>query len=94
MRLEKRIPVQAGLGGGSSDAAVTLIALAHLWEIEAPEVELIDLAADLGNDVPFFLYGGTARGTDTGKTISPLADVPETYPVALKPKANIATTKA
>ena len=94
MRLEKRIPVQAGLGGGSSDAAVTLIALAHLWEIEAPEVDLIDLAADLGNDVPFFLYGGTARGTDTGKTISPLADAPETYSVALKPNANIATTKA
>ena len=94
MRLEKRIPVQAGLGGGSSDAAVTLIALAHLWEIEAPEVDLIDLAADLGNDVPFFLYGGTARGTDTGKTISRLADVPETYSVALKPNAKIATTKA
>ena len=83
MRLEKRIPVQAGLGGGSSDAAVTLIALAHLWEIEAPEVDLIDLAADLGNDVPFFLYGGTARGTAL-----------ETYSVALKPNAKIATTKA
>jgi len=94
IRLEKRIPSEAGLGGGSSDAAATLIALAHLWEIEVSDEYLFEIAQRLGADVPFFLYGGAARGTGTGKAITPLADMSETYFLILKPQASIATTKA
>src|SRR5215510_1027265 len=60
IRLEKRIPREAGLGGGSSDAAATLIALLQLWEIEATAGDLISIAGSLGSDAPFFLIGGTA----------------------------------
>ena len=94
IRLEKRIPSQAGLGGGSSDAAATLIALAHMWELEVSDEDLVKVAEGLGADVPFFLYGGTARGTRTGKAIAPFRDMSETYLLILKPQANIATTKA
>ena len=62
IRLVKRIPTQAGLGGGSSDGAVTLLALAYLWEVQANAYELLEIATSLGADVPFFFLGGTARG--------------------------------
>ncbi|HEV8618953.1 MAG TPA: 4-(cytidine 5'-diphospho)-2-C-methyl-D-erythritol kinase, partial [Candidatus Udaeobacter sp.] len=94
IRLEKRIPAQAGLGSGSSDAAVTLIALAHLWELEITGNELLEIAGKLGADVPFFLFGGTARGTGRGNTIAPLRDAPPTYLLLLKPTVSIATSKA
>src|SRR5206468_9450433 len=94
IRLAKRIPSQAGLGGGSSDAAATLIALARLWEIEVSDEDLLQVAEGLGADVPFFLYGGTARGTGMGKAITPFRDVSETYFLILKPQVNISTTKA
>src|SRR5229473_7716194 len=63
IRLEKRIPVHAGLGGGSSDAAATLLGLAYLWNLTITESELMELAGTLGADVPVFFYGGIARGT-------------------------------
>lgn len=58
--LSKQIPHQAGLGGGSADAAATLKGLAHLWEIDPEDPVLVEVAASLGVDVPFFLYGGCA----------------------------------
>jgi 4-diphosphocytidyl-2-C-methyl-D-erythritol kinase len=94
IRLEKRIPNEAGLGGGSSDAAVTLIALAHLWEIELSADGLLEIAENLGSDVPFFLYGGTARATGRGNVMEPLNDSPETYVLIIKPNASVATAKA
>src|SRR5262245_43010541 len=94
IRLEKRVPVQAGLGGGSSDAAVTLLALAQLWKLAADRRALLEIAADLGADVPFFFSGGTARGTGTGKTIAPLPDAPEKFLLIIKPKAGISTADA
>jgi 4-diphosphocytidyl-2-C-methyl-D-erythritol kinase len=94
IRLEKRIPVQAGLGGGSSDAAVTLVALAHLWQIEVKGNDLSEIAEGLGADVPFFLFGGAACATGVGKTVSPLVDSAETYLLVLKPSASIATSDA
>ena len=94
IRLEKRIPAQAGLGGGSSDAAISLAALAHVWEIQLNKRELIEIAEELGADVPFFLFGGAARATGVGKTVSPLADAPETYLLVLKPSASVATGDA
>jgi len=94
IRLEKRIPNEAGLGGGSSDAAATLIALVFLWQIEIPADDLLEIAGNLGSDVPFFLHGGTARATGRGNVIEPLNDLPETYVLIIKPNASIATAKA
>ncbi|HVS80922.1 MAG TPA: 4-(cytidine 5'-diphospho)-2-C-methyl-D-erythritol kinase [Pyrinomonadaceae bacterium] len=94
VRLEKRIPVHAGLGGGSSDAAATLIGLAYLWNATITRDELLELAGGLGADVPFFFYGGTARGIGTGKDIAPLGDAADKFLLVIKPKANISTSKA
>ncbi len=76
IRLEKRIPVAAGLGGGSSNAAATLRALRSLWRLSLTSDELAAIAAKLGSDVPFFLTGGTALGSGRGDEISPLPDAP------------------
>ena len=67
--LTKRVPVGAGLGGGSSDAAATLLALARLWESEISHTELARLAAELGADVPFFLGGPAAFCTGMGERV-------------------------
>jgi 4-diphosphocytidyl-2-C-methyl-D-erythritol kinase len=94
IRLEKRIPVHAGLGGGSADAAATLLGLACLWNATITESELLELAAGLGADVPVFFYGGTARGTGTGTDIAPLPDAADKFLLVVKPNANISTSKA
>jgi 4-diphosphocytidyl-2-C-methyl-D-erythritol kinase len=94
--LEKKIPMGAGLGGGSSNAAVALVALNYLWDIQASPSELLEMAAKLGADVPFFLYGGSALATGTGATISPLSDrSDETVPLlVIAPNASISTAFA
>jgi 4-diphosphocytidyl-2-C-methyl-D-erythritol kinase len=94
IRLEKRIPSHAGLGGGSSDAAATLIGLVRLWELKTTRQELSELATKLGADVSFFLNGGTARGMGIGDRIEPLEDAPETFLLIVKPNANISTADA
>jgi len=94
IRLQKRIPAQAGLGGGASDAAVTLLALIHLWNLEANRNDLLDVASSLGADVPFFLFGGTARGTGIGNKITPLPETDEKFLLIIKPNANISTANA
>ena len=76
IELEKVIPVGAGLGGGSSDAAAALRALDRLWALHLPANELARLGAHLGTDVPFFLFGGTALGLGRGDEVTPLPDVP------------------
>ena len=73
--IEKKIPVESGLGGGSSNAAVTLIALSRLYGWPLGRRSLLSIARKLGADVPFFLYGGTALGTGRGDQISPLPDL-------------------
>jgi 4-diphosphocytidyl-2-C-methyl-D-erythritol kinase len=86
MRLSKAIPVAAGLGGGSSDAAAALRGLNQLWGLELPQQALEDIAASLGSDVPFFIHGGTARAEGRGERITPLPDVPpQELVVALPP---------
>ena len=70
--LDKRIPVAAGLGGGSTDAAAALVGLNRLWGLRWPVERLEELAVGLGMDVPFFLRGGAALGTGRGERLSPL----------------------
>ncbi len=81
LRLEKRIPVAAGLGGGSSNAAGTIIALNRLWGLQLPHSEQQRLAAQLGSDVPFFLSGGTALAAGRGEKITPLPSLPAHWAV-------------
>jgi len=88
--LKKRIPSQAGMGGGSSDAASCLLALQRLWGVRLPPHELRALALSLGADVPFFLSGGHAWVEGIGEKITPLALPPARF-VVLKPAAGLPT---
>ena len=92
--LEKRIPAGGGLGGGSADAAITLLGLAHLWELETDREELAAMAARLGADVPFFLSGGTALGTGLGTDVWPLDDAPQVPLVVVTPGVKVSTAQA
>lgn len=92
--LRKRIPQEAGLGGGSSDAAITMLGLARMWELDVDAPTLSRLAAVLGADVPFFLVGGTALGLGRGDDIYPLADLPRTYVVIVRPRFGVSTDEA
>ena len=94
VRLDKRIPVQAGLGGGSADAAATLIGLARAWRIPVRPSQVTDVAASIGADVPFFLAGGTALGLGRGDEIYPLADLPRHWIVLLIPGFGVSTSEA
>jgi len=91
IHLEKKIPVGAGLGGGSSDAAATLLALNELWSAGLPLSALHDLARRLGADVPFFLYGGTALGIGRGDEVFPLAREVRLPIVLVLPDAPLST---
>ncbi|MFC1615728.1 4-(cytidine 5'-diphospho)-2-C-methyl-D-erythritol kinase [Patescibacteria group bacterium] len=75
LKIHKKIPFNSGLGGASSNAAATIRLLCRLWNINAPQEELVGLASRLGMDVPFFLYGGTALGTSFGEKITPLPPI-------------------
>lgn len=79
IRLEKRIPVGAGLGGGSSDAAATLVGLKALFSLSLSDAELHRLACELGSDVPYFLVGGLCRGRGRGEILEKLPDQFEGY---------------
>jgi 4-diphosphocytidyl-2-C-methyl-D-erythritol kinase len=92
VRLHKNIPIAAGLGGGSSDAAAVLRGVRELWALLAPDEELSSIAAELGSDVPFFLRGGTALATDRGEVIEPLPDIAPQQFVLAWPKGRPATT--
>jgi 4-diphosphocytidyl-2-C-methyl-D-erythritol kinase len=94
IQLEKNIPLQAGLGGGSADAAATLMALARTWRVPLRPVQLTDVAATLGADVPFFLAGGTALGLGRGDEIYPLADLPRHWIVLLVPGFGVSSGDA
>jgi|DewCreStandDraft_2_1066082.scaffolds.fasta_scaffold00351_35 4-diphosphocytidyl-2-C-methyl-D-erythritol kinase len=85
VRVRKGIPVAAGLGGGSSDAAAVLRGISSLLGLSICSDELHCLAAGLGSDVPFFLYGGTALATGRGEVVSPLPDAPTVWLVILVP---------
>jgi 4-diphosphocytidyl-2-C-methyl-D-erythritol kinase len=94
IHLEKRIPAEGGLGGGSSDAAVALLGLSHLWQIETDKRELSEIGASLGADVPFFLTGGTALGVGLGVEVSPLQEVTARHLLIVTPEAKVSTAEA
>ena len=91
IRLEKRIPVGGGLGGGSSDAAVALVLLSRLWRLSPGPRDFAEVGAALGSDVPFFFLGGTARGRGRGEIVDPLPDAPPRRLVLVVPPFSIAT---
>lgn len=70
--IRKRIPAGAGLGGGSADAAATLVALNELWRLQLPDVELLTVGATIGSDVPFMIKGGTCLASGRGELLAPL----------------------
>ena len=92
IRIAKRIPPQAGLGGGSSDAAAVLRALGTLWH--ATDVRLREIAASLGADVPYFFEGGTALGLDRGDVLYPLVDHRAAWVTLVLPGYGVSTAEA
>jgi 4-diphosphocytidyl-2-C-methyl-D-erythritol kinase len=92
VRLDKRVPVAAGLGGGSSDAAAALRAFARIWAVDA--ARLPDLARALGADVPYFLIGGTALGLDRGDLLFRLVDYPPAWVTLVIPGFGVQTRDA
>lgn len=91
IEIVKRIPVGAGLGGGSSDAAATLLGLNRLFHIQSPARKLLQLAASLGADVPFFIRGVPARARGVGERLSPLTTLPRFWLVILYPEIVVST---
>lgn len=93
IHLDKKIPVAAGLAGGSSDAAATLRGLNRLWKLGIPDEELKALGAELGSDVPFCVAGGTALATGRGEVLTPLVNPPQCWVVLAKPPINVSTAE-
>ena len=91
--IKKDIPLQAGLGGGSADAAAALHALGRLWG-GVPLSLLRDVAGGIGADVPYFLSGGTALGLGRGEEIYPLVDLPTYWVVIVRPQYGVSTAEA
>jgi len=90
--LEKNIPTGGGLGGGSSNAATTLLALNHLWKLGKTPAELQALGAGLGADVPVFVGGHTAWAEGIGEILTPL-DLPQAWFLILVPDCHVSTAK-
>jgi len=88
--LHKRIPMGAGLGGGSSDAATTLLALNRLWQLDLPRDQLARLGLQLGADVPVFIGGNNAWAEGVGEKLQPL-ELPERYYLVVTPPVHVAT---
>lgn len=94
IELHKEIPVQAGLGGGSSDAAAVLAALNALWGLRLPTARLEQVSATLGSDVPFFVRGGTALVSGRGERVHALPDAEALWFVLVQPPVRVATRAA
>ena len=94
MKLTKRIPVAAGLAGGSADAAAVLRGMNRLYELEISDEKLCELGARLGSDIPFCLLGGTMLAAGRGERLERLPDMPETWIVLAKPRISVSTAWA
>lgn len=88
--IEKKLPMGGGLGGGSSDAATTLIALNHLWQAGLTRTELMALGLQLGADVPFFLFGRNAFAEGVGEALAPVA-TPDAWYLVIEPGISVPT---
>lgn len=91
--LDKKIPVCAGMGGGSSNAAATLRALNQLWQLQLSLEELAEIGGEIGTDVPYCVYGGCALVTGWGNKVEPLATSVKAWVVLVKPHFGISTRK-
>ena len=91
IHLEKRIPIAAGLAGGSTDAAAVIKGLNALWELALPAERLEEMAACLGSDVPFCLWGGLAKAVGRGEILQPLPDSQNWGVVLVKPEFEVST---
>jgi 4-diphosphocytidyl-2-C-methyl-D-erythritol kinase len=91
IEIRKRVPIAAGLGGGSADAAVTLMGLAQMWKLRLDGRELHALAARLGADVTFFLTGGAALARGRGERVQTLPPLPTTWVVLARPRIEVLT---
>ena len=94
IRVVKKIPAKGGLGGGSSNAAVTLLALNRLWRLNRRETDLRQIGAQLGADVPFFFVGGTAVAQGIGTQVEEVGDVAPQWLIIITPNASVATALA
>ena len=94
VHLTKKIPAKGGLGGGSSNAAVTLLALNQLWQRELKNTDLMNIASALGADVPFFLVGGCAEARGIGTDLCSVADGPQQHLIVVTPNASVSTADA
>jgi 4-diphosphocytidyl-2-C-methyl-D-erythritol kinase len=94
IHLHKRIPIAAGLGGGSSNAATTLLALNQLWDLKLSMDELENIASEFGSDIGFFLHGGAAWGTQRGNVISPCPDFDIDNILLVNPHIRIPSSQA
>ncbi len=92
IKLEKRIPMGGGLGGGSSDAATVLLALNQLWGLNFSRSALMEIGLSLGADVPFFIFGESAWVEGIGELLTPLT-LPTSYYVVLTPTIQVSTAK-
>lgn len=91
IKIEKDIPVSAGLGGGSSDAAAVLRGLNRMWKLNIPMEQLAQLGAEIGSDVPFCVYGSTAIARGRGEIIDLLPAPPSCWVVLAKPDIGVST---
>jgi len=91
IHIEKKIPLGAGLGGGSSNAAATLLALNQLWQLNLSDLQLFELAKQLGSDVPFFLRSGTALATGRGEILNYFESPWDYYVVVIYPEIQISS---
>ncbi len=92
IKIEKNIPMGAGLGGGSSDAATVLLALNHLWQLDLSRENLMEIGLTLGADIPIFIFGQNAWAEGIGEILTPLA-MPTQYYVVLTPQVHISTAQ-
>jgi 4-diphosphocytidyl-2-C-methyl-D-erythritol kinase len=94
VEIEKRLPVQGGLGGASSNAVATLLALERAVKRSLPAEERLQIAAEVGSDLPLFLVGGTVLGVGRGEQVYPLEDLPAMACVVVTPEVGVSTPKA
>jgi 4-diphosphocytidyl-2-C-methyl-D-erythritol kinase len=94
VHIEKRLPVQGGLGAGSANAAAALVGLERELNQQLPPAERLKIAAEVGSDVPLFLIGGAVLGLGRGEEVYPMPDLPETHCVVALPNVGVSTPQA